>query len=148
MLIACKGPFLLQRHLLRQRSFDVRVWSLKGLHRLACSDRKISPEYLLTSSMPESVHVIDALCYDIGIRLGLIAADKVVIFDTGTGTTFEDAILRFMKRITLKKIHKATNLHGHQDRIGSNAQLKENYGTEIMSQRTPCYGSANHEVGQ
>lgn len=86
---------------------------------------------------PESVHVIDAPYYDIGIRLGVIARNEVVVFDTGTGTTFEDAILPFMKRMNLKRIHKAINLHGHQDHIGSNAQLKENYGTEIM-----CHGSA------
>jgi len=84
---------------------------------------------------PESIHVIEAPYYDIGVRLGLLATDEVVIFDTGTGTTFEDAILPFMKRMSLKKIRKAINLHGHQDHIGSNAQLKEKYGTEIMCHR-------------
>ena len=84
---------------------------------------------------PEFIHVIEAPYYDIGIRLGLVATDRVVILDTGTGTTFEDAILPFMKRMNLNKIHKAINLHGHQDHIGSNAQLKDNYGTEIMCQR-------------
>jgi len=86
-------------------------------------------------NLPESVHVIDAPYYDIGIRLGLVATKEVVILDTGTGTTFEDAILPFMKRMSPKKIHKAINLHGHQDHIGSNAQLEENYGTEIMCHR-------------
>jgi len=85
--------------------------------------------------MLESVRVIDAPYYDIGIRLGLVTRNEVVILDTGTGTTFEDAILPFMKRMNLKKIHKAINLHGHQDHIGSNAQLKETYGTEIMCHR-------------
>ena len=84
---------------------------------------------------PEFIHVIEAPYYDIGIRLGVVATDRVVILDTGTATTFEDAILPFMKRMNLNKIHKAINLHGHQDHIGSNAQLKDNYGTEIMCQR-------------
>jgi len=84
---------------------------------------------------PESIHVIEAPYYDIGVRLGLLATDEVVILDTGTGTTFEDAILPFMKDMSLKKIHKAINLHSHQDHIGSNAQLKEKYGTEIMCHR-------------
>lgn len=95
----------------------------------------------------ESAYVIEAPYYDIGIRLGLIAREEVLILDTGTATTFRDAILPFMKSKGLKKIHKAINLHAHQDHVGSNAELKEYYGTEIMCHRIAGSYLQNVEEG-
>jgi glyoxylase-like metal-dependent hydrolase (beta-lactamase superfamily II) len=95
----------------------------------------------------ESAYVIEAPYYDIGIRLGLIAREEVLILDTGTATTFRDAIVPFMKSRGLKKIHKAINLHAHQDHVGSNAELKENYGTEIMCHRIADSYLRNVEEG-
>lgn len=91
--------------------------------------------------------MIEAPYYDIGIRLGLIAREEVLILDTGTATTFRDAILPFMKSRGLNKIHTAINLHAHQDHVGSNVELKEYYGTEIMCHRMAGSYLRNAEEG-
>jgi glyoxylase-like metal-dependent hydrolase (beta-lactamase superfamily II) len=95
----------------------------------------------------DSAYLIECPYYDIGIRLGLIAREELVILDTGTASTFEDAILPFMQKTGFKKIHKAINLHGHQDHVGSNAQLKEYFGTQILCHRIAAPYLENVDAG-
>lgn len=66
-----------------------------------------------------------------------------MLLDTGTATTFGDAILPFMKSEGFTRIHMVINLHAHPDHIGSNSQVKEYYGSEIL-----CHKSAGTYLGK